>query len=63
MGCCDRAAMITAIACLLMERLSTEAAEQLAADLVQLGDTMDAMLVCKEHEQTCRQRCFPKEKE
>lgn len=53
MGYCDRAALITAIACALVGQLSLETAEMLAADLVQLGDTMTAMLVRKSKEQAC----------
>lgn len=53
MGYCDRAALITAISCALVGQLSTETAELLAADLVQLGDTMAAMLMRKAKEQAC----------
>lgn len=48
MSFCDRAAVITAVACALAKQLDAQTLEQLPADLVQLGDTLAAMHIGKE---------------
>lgn len=53
MSFCDRAAVITAVACALAKQLDAQTLEQLPADLVQLGDTLAAMHIGKEREQIC----------
>lgn len=45
MTSCNHAAFITAVACNLFNSCSTEELSLLAADLVQLADTLSAMLV------------------